>query len=236
MKNQYYADVNDYRKYGLLRGLVRDRELTLGVAWMLTPDDSGPDGRFTDYAADPTRWREYDPPLFDHLADALSRNARNVTEFETSGLLPDASFFRDVVPDDHHMRVAFSDRLTSTLQGNDLVFLDPDNGIEVSSKPAGRKGSRKFVLWRELHRLFEVGTSLLIYQHYPRKPRQQFHIDLCDEFMTRLGCSGVSIIATSNVAFILAAHERHQGILESNAAALEEEWPGQLAGLWRRET
>ena len=54
--------------------------------------------------------------------------------------------------------------------------------------------------------------------------------------MTRLGCSGVSIIATSNVAFILAAHERHQGILESNAAALEEEWPGQLAGLWRRET
>ncbi len=145
MKNQYYADVNDYRKYGLLRGLVRDRELTLGVAWMLTPDDSGPDGRFTDYAADPTRWREYDPPLFDHLADALSRNARNVTEFETSGLLPGASFFRDLVPDDRNMRAAFSDRLTATLQGNDLVFLDPDNGIEVSSKPAGQQLMVNFI-------------------------------------------------------------------------------------------
>ena len=233
LKNQYYADVNDYRKYGLLRGLFRDHELTLGVAWMLTPDDSGPDGRFTDYTADPARWRRYDPPLFDHLSDVLDRNARNVTEFETSGLLPNAKFFRDLVPDDRQMRAAFSDRLISALQGQDLVFLDPDNGIEISSKSVGTKGSGKFVLWRELERFFEAGTSLLIYQHYPRKPRQQFHRDICDELMKRIGCSGVSIIATSNVAFFLIAQGKHQAVFRAKIGPLEEKWSGQLAiALW----
>ena len=39
MKNQYFGDVNDYRKYGLLRVLQREANLRCVVAWMLTPDD-----------------------------------------------------------------------------------------------------------------------------------------------------------------------------------------------------
>jgi len=43
MKNQYFGDVNDYRKYGLLRALQSTWDGSLLVAWMLTPDDSGRD-------------------------------------------------------------------------------------------------------------------------------------------------------------------------------------------------
>ena len=39
MKNQYFGDVNDYRKYGLLRALQGEGSLSTLVAWMLTPDD-----------------------------------------------------------------------------------------------------------------------------------------------------------------------------------------------------
>jgi hypothetical protein len=46
MKNQYFGDVNDYRKYGLLRALQSTWNGSLLVAWMLTPDDGGRDGRF----------------------------------------------------------------------------------------------------------------------------------------------------------------------------------------------
>ena len=37
MKNQYFGDVNDYRKYGLLR-LLAHAGLKIGVCWMLTED------------------------------------------------------------------------------------------------------------------------------------------------------------------------------------------------------
>jgi hypothetical protein len=39
MKNQYFGDINDYRKYGLLRMLHSTGDGRLLVAWMLTPDD-----------------------------------------------------------------------------------------------------------------------------------------------------------------------------------------------------
>jgi hypothetical protein len=47
MKNQYFGDINDYRKYGLLRRLQAG--LSLCVCWTLTDDDGSSDGRFLEY-------------------------------------------------------------------------------------------------------------------------------------------------------------------------------------------
>jgi hypothetical protein len=44
MKNQYFGDINDYRKYGLLRGLSNRGEIRTAVCWMLTTDDGRGDG------------------------------------------------------------------------------------------------------------------------------------------------------------------------------------------------
>lgn len=41
MKHQYIGDINDYRKYALLRTLSADGVNRIGVCWMLTPDDGG---------------------------------------------------------------------------------------------------------------------------------------------------------------------------------------------------
>jgi hypothetical protein len=43
MKNQYFGDINDYRKYGLLRAFA-EAHLSVGVCWLLTADDAGGDG------------------------------------------------------------------------------------------------------------------------------------------------------------------------------------------------
>ena len=53
MKNQYFGDINDYRKYGLLRSIILTTELRILVAWVLTPDDERPDGKFVDYLEKP---------------------------------------------------------------------------------------------------------------------------------------------------------------------------------------
>ena len=47
MKNQYFGDINDYRKYGLIRILSNSGIIRTGICWMLTPDDTRTDGKFT---------------------------------------------------------------------------------------------------------------------------------------------------------------------------------------------
>jgi hypothetical protein len=39
VKNRYFGDINDYRKYGLLRALTNYGEIKTAVCWMLTTDD-----------------------------------------------------------------------------------------------------------------------------------------------------------------------------------------------------
>jgi hypothetical protein len=72
MKNQYFGDINDYRKYGLLRALQSTGDGSLLVAWMLTPDDGGRDERFRAYLDDPDTWAKYDPDLFVGLTGLLT--------------------------------------------------------------------------------------------------------------------------------------------------------------------
>ncbi len=51
MKNQYFGDINDYRKYGLLRSVLAASRMSLFVAWMLTEDDGSSDGGRIDLSA-----------------------------------------------------------------------------------------------------------------------------------------------------------------------------------------
>ena len=48
MKDQYFGDIGDYGKYGLLRFLAK-KGIKIGVHWYLTPSDGSNDGKFTDY-------------------------------------------------------------------------------------------------------------------------------------------------------------------------------------------
>ena len=67
MKDQYFGDINDYRKYGLLRTLGRSSGLLIGVCWLLTRDDGGGDDGLRNYLAKPSRWQHFDPELYDKL-------------------------------------------------------------------------------------------------------------------------------------------------------------------------
>lgn len=93
IKHPYFGDINDYRKYGLLRLRARDT-IRLGVCWMLTRDDTGSDGKFTRYLYAPHLWRGYDPPRFDALHQTANiARVRNVNKGEQRALLPAADFY-----------------------------------------------------------------------------------------------------------------------------------------------
>jgi len=73
VKNQYFGDINDYRKYGLLRCLANEGRFRIGMCWMLTPSDRSSDGQQPLYLTSPSVWRSLDPSLFDVLRDAVER-------------------------------------------------------------------------------------------------------------------------------------------------------------------
>jgi hypothetical protein len=85
VKEQYVGDVNDYRKYALLRHLAKAGGIRVGVCWILTPPDDRPDGDMNAYLDQPDRWQAYDPDLFKQLKSvrdykgALHAHARRAT-------------------------------------------------------------------------------------------------------------------------------------------------------------
>ncbi len=97
MKNQYVGDINDYRKYGLLRLLTDYGRLRTGICWMLTPDDGRTDGKFISYLQNPDRWRHYDPGLYERLSAFIVEGDRSIARIERDGILDSASFCSSVL-------------------------------------------------------------------------------------------------------------------------------------------
>jgi len=229
MKNQYFGDINDYRKYGLLRALQATGDGSLLVAWMLTPDDGGRDGGFRSYLEARPIWANHDPDLFAGLADLLRVSSQpSVSLIERSQLLPRTRYHSAVVPDGRLERDGWRKELLRAASGVDLVFLDPDNGIEVPSKPVGRKGSSKYVTWQEIQALWEGGCSLLIYQHFRREKRHAFTQRLVSELGRRTGACFTEAFRTPHVLFLLAAQDRHAQRFGEVVPLLSERWNSQI--------
>ena len=229
MKNQYFGDENDYKKYGLLRTLTGRGELPTALCWMLTPDDRGPDGRFTTYLRQPETWRHYDPDLYDHLWQAVvAQERRDVRCAAQEDLLPGVRFYDRLLPDDAAGRADYWSDFWKVAQGCSLVFFDPDNGLEVKSKPYGRAGSSKYLYWQELTRTTSRGYSALVYQHFRRTERDGFIAQMAQEMHERTKVKVVYSFRTNRVVFFLLPVAYHLPNFERHSAQVAHTWPGQI--------
>jgi hypothetical protein len=223
VKNQYFGDVNDYMKYGLLRCFCA-AGFRLGVCWMLTPDDGRSDGGKTAYLSNQERWRHHDPPLFGALTLALrARDGRHIRHAE-NGLLPGALFFSEVVPDDSVGRSSWFERAIDRLQGADLIFFDADNGIEVPSKPRGRTESSKYLYRDEIAATWSRGASLLVFQHFRRKARDEDTWELRRDLQRITPSSTIVALASANVLFLVASRPEHQPKTADALRRVESTW------------
>lgn len=206
MKHQYVGDINDYRKYALLRALSVGGANHIGVCWMLTSDVGGTDGGKLAYLGQPERHRRFDPELFDILAHTASEpDRRRLQTIEDSGTVPGAVYYNETLPDDAAGRAAFMERCASEFRDAELVFFDPDNGLEVSL-PKGRKNSSKYLYLDEVAAFYEAGKSVLIYQHFPRVERTAFMASCLDRLRgVAPGCA-VWAFTTAHVVFFLLIH------------------------------
>ncbi len=225
MKNQYFGDVNDYRKYGLLRALANDGKLKIGVCWMLTVDDSPTDGKFVDYLEKAGgHWEDYDPALFKMLKQVVYDDKnRHVDRPIVDKLIPGAKFYPELLSDKADLRGAYFSKLSQDFADVDLIFFDPDNGL-AGSIARGRLNSSKYLYKDEVKAAYNEGHSLLIYQHFPRENRETFIKRVANDLHAQADLSKIYVFRTSHVAFFLVAAPKHQVQLQVGIDRVERDW------------
>jgi hypothetical protein len=222
MKNQYFANKNDYLKYGILRAIANSN-LKICLCWMLTEDDSRNDGGKIQYIQDSDNWRKYDPALFDVMKWSIDKNKRSIDVAEKKNLIPDATYHATLLTDDRDEREQYFKELTDISAASDLIFFDADNGLEVRSVKKGNKNSYKHLYWDEVERFVDT-HSIMVYQHFPRKPREEFVEEISQRLKAVSYSSSVTALRTSNVVFFLVPHPLHEERLKEACRKGVKNW------------
>ena len=226
MQDRYAGDIGDFGKYGLLRWLCGvtsgGNPLTLGVNWYLFDgvDSAKNDGAKTAYLRGETRDHrlllECDPDLA-RLMCRIVETERSIASIERSGALPDETRyfntglnFDDLPPHHFRQRVErreqWNQQALQQLAGQGIIFLDPDNGLEVKTHTRTSRFGPKYVFCDELIPYWEREQSLIIYQHFDRdKNRIQ---NKSAQLRQALGSDGppveiIALSAFSRVFFVI---------------------------------
>ena len=192
MQDRYTGDIGDFGKYGLLRHILDNANIKLGVNWYLVPNEAhNADGKHIAYLLNEKKnhaiFRICDSNLYDALHDlvkpkridkrtVVSHGTRLVDNIEKSHILSakKVHFYNERLTPRIDRCEWFKDSI-SELKDCEVIFLDPDNGLEVSSCSKSSKKSVKYVYYNEAADYLLRGKSLIIYQHRDMKPKQEFY-------------------------------------------------------------
>lgn len=248
MQDRYVGDVGDFGKYALLRALggsdlaAQDRH-TLGVVWMLFPDEQhNNDGRHVSYL-DSKEYRALDPHLFDELKSIVESQKRSVAQIEQRSIFaPNTVYFGEPVFSPVKLtRPAFSlgreeqrenwySRGYEAVSQCKLIFLDPDNGIEIRSVNKRHPKAGKYIFWDEITPFLERGQSAVVYHHTNRTAPVRKQIgSLVNEFANRLP-KGTEIHplvfrrGSCRIFWILATEQHRESLSNRMHRLLENGW------------
>lgn len=242
MKNEFFGDIRDYRKYGLLRILSGGKKASSAVCWMLTPDVVRPTK--VDYLCRDKTWRyktcwHFDEKLFDALQQAVCVDEeRKVARAKHADILnPEVfDFHEEQLKDDINKRREYFERFLIRSEGKDLLFFDPDNGLETKGVPAGRKGSSKFLYLDELLCAFNKQHSILIFQFYRQIAPEVVINRRAEQIFSRLDVKEIASFKTNNVIFFLIPQTKHLKELKERSEQVGKVWAGQIQPCWHRRT
>lgn len=234
MQDRYAGDIGDYVKLAILRALRPDHKL--GVAWWLFPDEiHNADGRHIGYLDQPDRWRRFDPNLFDGLKRLVNSGQRRVVALQAENFLSDTLFFDEQIPvvgrsaDRRQARELWFRRVLETVKDCDLVFLDPDNGLETKSFDSGAAKAGKSVSLAELQALRRPNRTVVVYHHQTRMPGG--HLSELSHWGGRLRAVGFNSVDalraspfSARAFFLLDASE----VLRRRAEELAKTWGDSL--------
>jgi hypothetical protein len=182
VRHNFVNDIGDYAKYALLRALcdADPAGVGLGVIWYLTEhDETNGDGRRRAHLSG-TGWEILDPDLLTAMREIESglqdKEQLNVRLIEAASILPArTAFFAQALPRGHGSaqarvaeRMAWFERARNAVTGCNLVFIDPDNGLQPKSVPLTSPLAGKYATVPEIAALLDTGAAVVLYQHGSR--------------------------------------------------------------------
>ena len=207
MQDRYVGDVGDFAKYALLRRLIGrpgERQTRLGLVWCLFPNEAhNNDGRHVAYLGK-AEFQGMDDALLDALHKIVKSGHRCIAAVNDSGLFPEGTTFcnaataprvglRPLRSDLLRHRAAWLTLCLRSTEKCDLVFFDPDNGVEAASVPKHHPNAGKYIYWDELVQFWYRRQALLVYHHLNRtKPAAHQVRELKDRFQAEL--DGASVL------------------------------------------
>jgi hypothetical protein len=213
MKNQYFGDRNDYFKYDLLI-LMAERLATkrLSIVWMRTENDRSNDGGKIKYSRGTG-----ERGLYGFLQRVLeegdqARDVRKLGEyFQGTSHNFEYCHYGSERLFVHSERTAYFDGIPKETLDNAVVFLDPDNGLEVKS--TGDGNGDRYVTYNDVASIYgRMGKAaiLVIYQHLPRLHRRLFLYGTFNRLVERLKGPMPVSISDNQIAFIILAKDKKQ--------------------------
>ncbi|WP_316214383.1 MULTISPECIES: hypothetical protein [unclassified Bradyrhizobium] len=238
MQNRYVGDVGDFAKLTLLRTLTRETNFRLAVIWYLFADEThNGDGRHVSYLRD-LRLAEADPDLHSALSRIVSNGKREVRSIARARVLPSTtSFFTLPISDPKTARMTRIERETlratwlrkalASALDHELVFLDPDNGLETASVLRHSPKSGKYVFWNELEQFWTQGHSLIVYHHLNRTMTVARQTEILRaKFSERFSASPLRMHFLARRGscrhFWVIGQEQHAGALERAITAIDQ--------------
>lgn len=216
MKDQYFGDIGDYGKYGLLRFLAQNG-VHIAVNWYLTANDGSGDGKHIAYLKKQD-WRDRvcDPELFDLLKEMVETEQRSILSFETKDMIPGAKYchaFLDYsglksAKEKRGFRENWHKNAVQTCSGASLVFLDPDNGLVRQEKTSPSSGI-KYAFTEEVADYYQAGCNVVYYCQRGRRAWQEWEKTkkMMSEYLPDAKLCAVTFCRGTRRSYIFVLHE-----------------------------
>lgn len=202
MKNQFFADRRDFFKYDLLLEILEKAKFLqrLTLVPLLTAQDNVRGGELTRYQCGARRTE-----LYKFLGTRLEEGKRDIRLLRTFFARRDFQYipYRDSEYFNHQTRDEYFNGIPDSALQESLVFLDPDNGLEVPSM--GPRNGDKYVRYAELDsvsRRMDSSSVLVVYQHLPRQDRKLFFLSLRHKLTGRLNAKYMMCVSDNSIAFV----------------------------------
>jgi hypothetical protein len=218
MQDRYVGNIGDFGKLALLRSLMGGQRLA--VCWYLTNGLGGDKygGKSFDYLKRPGEFRHLAPEIFDALTNIVEGSVtgtRGVQALEASGLLSDALFHRTQVPRPRAQRRRWSEQLVHAVNEADLVFLDPDNGIQ------GTRLSPQHVALSEIAALRRHDRTLVFVQ---RQTGRRSEVSFLAHQLWSIGCKRIELVRFRLVASRFCVVTDHDDAKAEQIAGFARKW------------
>jgi hypothetical protein len=116
-------------------------------------------------------------------------------------------------------RASYIDGRWRAAAGYDVLFFDPDNGIERGVRK-GRAGSHRYVYLDEIAETFARGQTPVVFQHFTREPRAEFLARTADRVRAATQAEEIVVASTPNVAYFAALRPEHRARVRGAFAEL----------------